>query len=67
MIPYFFNYCEHITVNGPSGIMEFPIASLRTGHCELNAVSSNEVKLKNQIYYVLILIHNLFSNTYFSL
>jgi len=34
-------------VNVPSDIMEFPKAALKTGHCELNAVSSNEVKLEN--------------------
>ena len=25
MVPYFFNSSEHITVSGPSDLMEFPI------------------------------------------
>jgi len=42
-----FNSSEHITVNRPQTSRNNRKAALKTGHCELNAVSSNVAKLKN--------------------
>jgi len=70
MVLYFFNYSEPISVNSPSVLMEFLKNCFKKGHCDINAVSSNEAKLKNQIYNIRclgsIIFHNLPNNLYLS-
>jgi len=66
---HYFNSSEPISGNNRSDLMEFLKKCFKKGHCDLNAVSSNEVKLKNRIYNIRclgsIIINNLWNNVYF--